>query len=670
MVWRTIASQTGMMRGMAEMSCRPPTLRGVIKRAGLRANLMASQKVRSTALWVPVRPTAYHMYGRGPARNTTPCKKAGSGLEKSFYYISRPDPIFPLTYTRSSTSCGGFLIFKNFHKSILKRILIGLVALLSVTPAFAQTQPDAGAIQQQFRRQPPQLPVGRAEAEPEPADRLPMGGPTLQVKRFSFAGNTLLTEKQLAPLLDSYLNRPLDLNGLQLAAAVIGEAYSEAGWLARVYMPQQEVVDGVVTLQVVEARLGKLQQVGEPRRFFPAGPARYIDAEQASGELLNIKRLDRALLLLDDLPGVVAAGNFALGEGQAETDLLLKLEDEPLLAGEVGFDNHGSRSTGEERFTIDTYLNSPLKLGDLLRGNITFTEGNQYLWFNYSLPVGYNGLRVGGNASYLNYDIISPEFKPLDLQGNSRTWGLDANYPIVREKSRNLYMNLAYENKDFDNRLASTTITSNYQIDTLHFSLSGNLFDRLGGGGANFLSFSVNGGDVKLGSLDTNENASLEGSFTKFFYIFSRQQAINSAVSFYASLSGQLTDTNLDSAEKFYLGGPNGVRAYPNNEGGGDEGTLVNLELRYRARSNLVLTGFYDWGEIHQNKDNDANIAPNSYELEGAGLAINWSGPWGLIIEGTYAHRFNNNPNPSTTGNDQDGSLKEDRFWLSTSLPF
>ena len=36
------------------------------------------------------------------------------------------------------------------------------------------------------------------------------------------------------------------------------------------------------------------------------------------------------------------------------------------------------------------------------------------------------------------------------------------------------------------------------------------MFDRLGGGGANFLSLSVIGGDVQLGRLDTNENPDLE----------------------------------------------------------------------------------------------------------------------------------------------------------------
>jgi hypothetical protein len=36
----------------------------------------------------------------------------------------------------------------------------------------------------------------------------------------------------------------------------------------------------------------------------------------------------------------------------------------------------------------------------------------------------------------------------------------------------------------------------------------------------------------------------------------------------------------------------------------------------------------------------------------------------------TWAQRNGNNPNPSSTGTDSDGTLKLNRIWFSTSLPF
>ena len=46
-----------------------------------------------------------------------------------------------------------------------------------------------------------------------------------------------------------------------------------------------------------------------------------------------------------------------------------------------------------------------------------------------------------------------------------------------------------------------------------------------------------------------------------------------------------------------YLGGANGVRAYPQGEGSGDEGVLGTLELRYHTNlPGLILSTYFDAG--------------------------------------------------------------------------
>jgi hypothetical protein len=60
----------------------------------------------------------------------------------------------------------------------------------------------------------------------------------------------------------------------------------------------------------------------------------------------------------------------------------------------------------------------------------------------------------------------------------------------------------------------------------------------------------------------------------------------------------------------------------------------------------------------------------NSYQLKGAGLALAWQGPRGTALKATWARRIGDNPNPTTAGNDQDGSLVRDRFWLEATLTF
>ena len=563
-------------------------------------------------------------------------------------------------------------LLQTFVSRVINISALAVLSLLSTQPLFAETPaPNAGTLQQQFRRDLPQLPAEAATPSPAPAGTIPVEGATMVVESFIFRGATLLSKAQLEAAVAPFLNRPLDFNGLQQAAAAVGEAYRTAGWLARVYLPEQEVEGNRIILQIIEGSFGKLRQQSEGlSRIDAALPAGYITVVQEPGSLVNTVRLDRALLLLDDLPGVSATGNLVPGEAESETDLVLQLSDEPLFNGQLNLDNQGSRSTGAERFNGQFNFNSPLKQGDQFQGYFSHSEGNDFASLRYSLPFGYSGLRVGINGSYLEYDVIGSEFRAADLAGKSVTWGLDANYPLVRERTRNLYLGAAYENKDYRND-SSVGIQSDYKIDNFTVRLTGNLFDRIGGGGSNFVNLSLTRGELDLAALDLAENLRLSRQFSKFNYLISRQQAVSQSISLYVRLSGQWANENLDSAERFYLGGPSGIRAYPLNEGGGDQGQLVNLELRYRARPNLVLTGFYDWGRIEQNKDNNRILAnPNRYELDGAGLSLAWSGPGGLELNATYARRLDDNPNPQANGNDQDGSLDKDRFWLSARLNF
>lgn len=552
------------------------------------------------------------------------------------------------------------------------------VLSISVSSAFAQTVPDAGSLLQQIEKgrlaPTPSKPGPLLAPPPQPMKEL--SGMSVTVSRFQFAGNTLLTQAQLAPAVASFVNRPLSFNDLQNAAAAVAETYRKAGWIVRVYLPLQEIKDGVVTLQVVEAVFGQVRMEGTaPTRVPFDRLVPMVGAAQSHGAALKAQAMDRALLLLDDMPGISTAGSLAPGEQANEVDLVLKVEDEKLINGQVGIDNASARSTGSARLTADVYINSPLRLGDQAVVNLMHTEGSDYARLAYTVPLGAAGWRVGANASHLRYRLVDDALAALDASGTSTTSGVEATYPLIRARLKNLYLALNYDNKRFDNRAAATTIT-NYKIDTFTVGLNGNVLDQYGGGGSNSASLALVHGKV---DLDGSPNARADalttrtgGSFTKLRYAASRQQVLTEALALYAAFSGQTAGKNLDSAEKFYLGGAYGVRAYPSNEGGGSEGQLFNLELRARLPNNVNVTGFYDWGHVKVNHDNAFPGAPalGSYSLKGAGLSVAWLASFGLNLKATWARRIGDNPNPTLTGTDQDGSFRKNRFWLQASMPF
>lgn len=543
-----------------------------------------------------------------------------------------------------------------------------LLGVASVTTVCAQTVPpvDAGALRQQIERElKAPLPGKAPEIRPEPAKPLQLPeGQSITVSAFRFEGNTLLDEARLRPVVAAWLNRPIGINELQAAAQAVANAYREAGWIVRVYLPKQDVTEGVVTIQIVEAVFSGTRSEGpEPTRVKLPYVLSRLEAQQTSGAPLNADALDRGLLLADDLPGVSVTGALMPGDRAGETALVVKTSDEPLLFGEVTLDNHGSRSTGEKRAILTSSLNSPLGIGDLLRVDALTTRGSDYARLGYSLPVGADGWRLGINASKLDYRLVPPEFAALDGNGDSTSVGVDASYPLIRSRLHNLYLTMAWDDKRYRN-LANQIEQSNYAIRELTVGLSGNLYDSWGGGGANTFSLTWTNGRVDLGATNQGENTALAGSFGKLRYQLGRTQVLTPTLSLHGAVSGQYANEDLDSSERFYLGGPGGVRAYPVNEGGGSRGELAKLELRWRLPQSLQLTGFYDWGQIN-------NLASGpSYELKGYGLALSWSGPYGLGVSATWARRDGNNPNPTATGRDQDGSLDRNRVWLAASLSF
>lgn len=534
---------------------------------------------------------------------------------------------------------------------------------LAQTPA---TPPDAGALRQQIERdQARPLPQAAEPIKPAASTALNAASTaTFEVKAFRFIGNILLTSSQLENAVAAYAGRTLSFTELQAATIAVTKIYRDAGWLVRAFLPEQDVTNGIVTIQVEEAVFGTTRLEGsEPLRLKPNTVLGVFETRQKQDQPLNTNALDRALLLADDLPGVAVAGVLQAGQAPGQTDLVLKISDETLLLLEAGSDNTGSRATGEVRATFTASLRSPLRIGDLFTANVIKSQGSEYLRVGYTLPVASDGLRAGVNASTLRYRVISPEFKALSPNGRSDSLGLEASYPLVRSRQGNVYLQANFDQKDYLNE-SNQVLQSAYRVNAFTLGATANLFDTLGGGGANSASLSYVSGQVDQGTLNPSENTAVGGAFDKWRANLSRQQVLNDQLTLFSSLALQRGTKELDSSEKFYLGGSSGVRAYPSGEGSGVSGQVATLELRARLTPSFNITAFYDWGAVH------SLGARAGYQLAGAGVSVGWVPSWGGSVRATFARRIGNNPNPTTTGRDQDGSLDIGRWWLTVALPF
>ena len=291
------------------------------------------------------------------------------------------------------------------------------------------------------------------------------------------------------------------------------------------------------------------------------------------------------------------------------------------------------------------------------------------------MPVGSEGSRVSLGASRMDYDLVSPDFVAARLAGESTSWTADYVRPLARSRVFNVNFTAGLDSKAFRNTAAGAVV-SDYEIRSASAGFNANMYDGVFGGGVTSANLQWTVGELDLGGSPNQAGVAAstraEGRFQKLRLGLSRTQNVAESLVLVASFNGQLASKNLDSAEKLFAGGVGGVRAYPVNEGAGDEGYIAALETRWQFASRWQAIAFVDHARMRVNADNALNgAAPINYlSYEGAGLGLSWSGPADTVWRATWSRRLGDNPNPKPDGSDQDGTLRHDRFWLSVSLNY
>ncbi|MGH7148186.1 MAG: POTRA domain-containing protein, partial [Nitrospiraceae bacterium] len=133
-----------------------------------------------------------------------------------------------------------------------------------------------------------------------------LGEPTahvdsLLVKGFSFSGNTVVSQAELEVFTQIYVGRSLTLSDLEEVAARVTDLYKQKGYtLATTYVPQQQIRFGVVTLAILEGRVGEISVTGN--QHYSTEFIRGSFAQAMEDNVVRNVALERALLLLNDYP--------------------------------------------------------------------------------------------------------------------------------------------------------------------------------------------------------------------------------------------------------------------------------------------------------------------------------------------------------------------------------
>lgn len=535
------------------------------------------------------------------------------------------------------------------------------------TAALAQALPDAGQTLRQLERPDPALQAPRKDVpalsvEPERAPLKATDGLKVHVKGFRVTGASVFSGAELGALLADLVGKELPLADLESGASRITRHYRERGYLvARAYLPAQEIKDGMVEVAVLEGRIGRIDVRNQSR--LDGERAQGYMADNKSGEAVSEPKIERGLLLLADTPGV-GGSRAALQPGASVglSDLIVDLEPGRLATGSVDYDNHGNRYTGRHRLGGTLNLNSPLGLGDIFTARAQVSDEDlAYARLAYQLPIGTSGFRLGVAWSENRYHL-GKDFSRLHASGDARTGSLFATYPFVRSRTFNLSGAVSFEDKELEDRIAATATRTNKSLRLGSLGVTG---DGLAGASLAYtFGLAYTGGQLDIETPAARAidaaTARSHGHYDKLSYNFSAAGQFTGNWSLFGSLLGQEAGKNLDSSEKFSLGGASGVRAYPQGEATGDEGHLLTAELRYllpfSGPGAMQASGFVDTGRVRINK-NEFAAGDNARRLSAAGLGLTWNAAGNFLVKASLAWKVGN----ARALSDQD---RDARFWL------
>lgn len=380
--------------------------------------------------------------------------------------------------------------------------------------------------------------------------------------------------------------RGVTLGMLENVADQITDYYRQRGFvLAKAFIPEQKVRDGVVTITLLLGNLGEVHLEGA-RRYSQKTVEKIF--RNSLGEPVNSSVIEEKLFYVNDLPGLSVQGFFSPGGQVGDTRLTINTVNEDPYRVNVRTDNHGSDVTGEYRVYTDLLLNNPLKYGDRLHLAVLGAfepESATYGMLRYSAPLWH--YRLQAHTGISQNAFVSGVGNNLDIGGKSTTLDLGVRFQIDRSRVKTTSVALTASRIRTSQEYRSGGISSTFdddEIDNIELAYE---FDILRGA-----KRTVHMGGVRLihsrmaetmfnEYLDDGWLLDLEYTTLRFVKI----PLLRSEARFVARANAHYAGRQLASVNQFALAGPTRSRGYRTNTYFADDGVHTGFDLLFEGPS-------------------------------------------------------------------------------------
>lgn len=305
---------------------------------------------------------------------------------------------------------------------------------------------------------------GRPLAVDDEIERSPcsLAGPEFSDIRFTltsvnFTGTEAVPDIDLSSSYAGFVGQDLPVGAICEIRDRAASMLRGRGYLAAVQVPPQEIDGGVITLDVLLAKMTQVQVRGD------AGPLegaleRYI--EKLTGQaVFNALEAERYLLLASDIPGLeVRLALRPTGDTPGEVIGEFSVLRTPLQVDAV-VQNLGTPAVGRWGGQLRAQFNGLTGLGDRTSLGVYTTadfDEQQVVQLSHDFRVGGEGLTFSGDFVYA---WAEPDVGAA-IHSETLVAGIRASYPLVRSQANNLFVSGGFQYVDQDVRFGDTPLTA------------------------------------------------------------------------------------------------------------------------------------------------------------------------------------------------------------------
>jgi hemolysin activation/secretion protein len=496
---------------------------------------------------------------------------------------------------------------------------------------------------------------------PVPERRGPVSTVKVYVREIQILGSTVFTAQELAQVTDPYRNREItseDIESLRVALTLfyVRRGYSTSGTL----VPDQAVVDGLLTFQVIEGTLSRIDVEGN--YWFRSS---YFTSrlQRDTGPPVNVNALQERLRLFQTDKRIERINaELRPGERRGESALSIRVAERRPIKAWLEYNNFATPGVGSNRVMGTIEDINLLGFGDTLRvqygqsfGTDVNARGsgiNPNLTVHYAIPFTPYDTTFAVDYRRTDFTVIDSNVKPLDINGKFESIGFTLRQPVFRTPSQEFALALTGQSQSFRTSLLETPFEFQSgstdglsRVSALRFAQE--YVHRTQDQVVSALSRMSFGLPV-LGAGVNNRPDQATGEFFSWLGQTQLVRRLNpTRVTLLARADLQLSNKHLFLIEQMVVGGRYSVRGYREFTQLGDNAFLGSLETRIPVYTSAIgeelvyLVPFFDYGRAWNTNVGNLGINPSPEWLASAGVGTIWNFWRGSRFELYWGKRLN-----------------------------